>query len=90
MGILDVEQILLQMTLEEKAQMCSGRDFWKTQDIERLGVPSVMMCDGPNGLRKQLGQGDHLGINESIKTVCYPTASALASSFNKDLLKMLG
>lgn len=86
----DVKTILSQMTLEEKAQMCSGRDFWKTQNIERLGVPSVMMCDGPNGLRKQLGQGDHLGINESIQTVCYPTASAMASSFDRKLLIELG
>ncbi len=85
-----VEEILEQMTLEEKAQMCSGRDFWKTQDVERLGIPSVMMCDGPNGLRKQLGEGDHLGINESIETVCYPTASAMASSFDRALLRELG
>lgn len=60
--LADVE-VLSQMTLEEKAQMCSGRDFWKTQDIGRLGIPSVMMYDGPNGLRKQLGKGEHLGIN---------------------------
>lgn len=86
----DTEKVLMQMTLEEKAQMCSGRDFWKTQDVGRLGVPSVMMCDGPNGLRKQIGEGDHLGINESIDTVCYPTASAMASSFDRDLLKYLG
>ncbi len=86
----DIEKVLMQMTLEEKAQMCSGRDFWKTQDVERLGVPSVMMCDGPNGLRKQLGEGDHLGINESIDTVCYPTASAMAASFDKELLRSLG
>lgn len=88
--MFDIEKVLQEMTLEEKAQMCSGRDFWKTQDIERLGIPSVMMCDGPNGLRKQLGEGDHLGINESIETVCYPTASAFASSFDKDLLQELG
>lgn len=86
----EAEAVLAQMTLEEKAQMCSGRDFWKTQDVKRLGVPSVMMCDGPNGLRKQLGEGDHLGINESIDTVCYPTTSAMASSFDKELLKTLG
>jgi Beta-glucosidase-related glycosidases len=90
MKTLDVEQILAQMTLEEKAQMCAGRDFWHTRDIPRLGVPSVMMCDGPNGLRKQKGKGDHLGINESIETVCYPTASAVASSFDTQLLRELG
>lgn len=87
---LDIEKILQEMILEEKAQMCSGRDFWHSQDVERLGIPSVMMCDGPNGLRKQKGQGDHLGINESIETVCYPTSSAIAASFDRDLLRKLG
>ncbi len=87
---LDVEKLLAEMTLEEKAQMCSGRDFWFTQDNERLGIPGVMMCDGPNGLRKQTGEGDHLGINESIETVCYPTASAFAASFDRELLEQLG
>ena len=86
----DVEEILGQMTLEEKAQMCSGRDFWKTQDCERLGIPSIMMCDGPNGLRKQIGEADHLGINESIETVCYPTASAVASSFDTEMMREIG
>lgn len=90
MGIFDVEEVLQQMTLEEKAQMCSGRDFWRTQDIERLGIPKVMMCDGPNGLRKQIGESDALGINESIETVCYPTASAVASSFDTELMHELG
>ncbi|MCI6997698.1 MAG: hypothetical protein MR936_13180 [Eubacterium sp.] len=52
MGKLDIANILKELTLEEKANLCSGRDFWKTQDIDRLGIPSVMMCDGPNGLRK--------------------------------------
>ena len=87
---LDVEKLLAEMTLEEKAQMCSGRDFWFTQDNERLRIPGVMMCDGPNGLRKQTGEGDHLGINESIETVCYPTASAFAASFDRELLEQLG
>ncbi len=87
---MTVTEILNAMTLEEKAAFCSGRDFWKTKAIERLGVPSVMMCDGPHGLRKQEGEGDHLGINESIQTVCYPTASALASSFDRDVMKRLG
>ncbi|MCM1026285.1 MAG: glycoside hydrolase family 3 C-terminal domain-containing protein [Roseburia sp.] len=86
----DVEQVLREMTTEEKAQMCSGRDFWYTQDNERLGIPGVMMCDGPNGLRKQVGEGDHLGINESIETVCYPTSSAFAASFDRELLEQLG
>lgn len=90
MKTIDVEKVLSEMTLEEKAQICSGRDFWHSQDMERLDVPAVMMCDGPNGLRKQKGEGDHLGINVSIETVCYPTASAIASSFDTELLEELG
>lgn len=90
MNSLDVENVLSEMTLEEKASMCSGRDFWHTQNIDRLGIPSIMMCDGPNGLRKQIGEGDHLGINESIETVCYPTSSAMAASFDTELLTELG
>lgn len=87
---MDVERILSQMTLEEKAGLCSGQDFWRTKPVERLGVPSVMMCDGPHGLRKQVGEGDHLGINESIETNCYPSASALAASFDREVLRSLG
>ena len=90
MGTFDVEEVLKELTLEEKAQLCSGRDFWFSQNVERLGIPAIMMCDGPNGLRKQIGEGDHLGINESIETVCYPTESALASSFDEELLRELG
>ncbi|MBR0408494.1 MAG: fibronectin type III-like domain-contianing protein [Clostridia bacterium] len=87
---MNAQEILKQMTLEEKAAFCSGRDFWHTKAIERLGVPSVMMCDGPHGLRKQEGEGDHLGINKSIETVCYPTAAALASSFDREVMADLG
>ena len=86
----DLQAILNQMTLEEKANFVSGRDFWHTRAIPRLNVPAVMMCDGPNGLRKQEGEGDHLGINKSIETVCYPTASAMASSFDVELMQTLG
>ena len=87
---MNVQEIMQQMTLEEKAAFCSGHDFWHTKAIERLGVPAVMMCDGPHGLRKQEGEGDHLGINKSIETVCYPTAAALASSFDRDVMRQLG
>lgn len=57
------------MTLEEKASLCSGLDFWHTKGVERLGIPSEMVCDGPHGLRKQDDASDHLGINNSIKEV---------------------
>lgn len=78
------------MTLEEKAGMCSGRDFWHTKAVERLGIPSVMMSDGPHGLRKQTGEGDHVGLNESIEAVCFPAACAAASSFDTELMEELG
>ncbi len=87
---MNIEQMITEMTLQEKASLCSGRDFWHSKNIDRVGVPSVMMCDGPNGLRKQKGEGDHLGINESISTVCYPTASAVAASFDTDMVQKLG
>lgn len=87
---MDIEKIIQELTLEEKAGLCSGTDFWHTKHIERLNIPKAMMCDGPHGLRKQKREGDHLGINESIEAVCFPTASALASSFDRDLLNSLG
>lgn len=85
-----VKDIVSQLTLEEKAGLCSGADFWHTKEVERLGLPRVMMCDGSHGLRKQEGKGDHLGINKSIETVCYPTASALAASFDMPLGALIG
>ncbi len=78
------------MTLEEKAGMCSGKDFWHLKSIPHLNVPEVMVSDGPHGLRKQDGNTDHLGMNASIKAVCFPTASATAASFDRDLLHRLG
>ena len=87
---MDVKDVVSKMTLKEKAALLSGKDFWHTEEVERLGILSFMMCDGPNGLRKQEGETDHLGLNASIKTVCYPTASAVASSFDTDLAKELG
>ena len=78
------------MTLEEKAGMCSGADFWHLKGVERLGIPSVMVTDGPHGIRKQDEKADHLGINDSIKAVCFPAGCATASSFDRNLVKRLG
>ncbi len=86
----DVKALIAQMTLEEKAGMCSGKDFWRLKSVPRLGIPEVMVSDGPHGLRKQDEKGDHLGINDSIKAVCFPTASATAASFDRELLHRLG
>ncbi|MDO5521311.1 MAG: glycoside hydrolase family 3 C-terminal domain-containing protein [bacterium] len=85
-----IEELISMMTLEEKAGLCSGKDFWHTKKVERLGIPDTMVSDGPHGLRKQDLEGDHLGINDSIKAVCFPTGSALGSSFNTELIESMG
>lgn len=87
---MDIKELISKMTLEEKAGLCSGLDFWHTKPVERLGVPSVMVSDGPHGLRKQDTAGDHLGINDSIKAVCMPAACATAASFDRDLIAHMG
>ncbi|MDR0589910.1 MAG: glycoside hydrolase family 3 C-terminal domain-containing protein [Spirochaetaceae bacterium] len=86
----NIKELVGQMTLEEKAGMCSGTDFWHLQGVERLGIPAVMVSDGPHGLRKQEGTVDHLGMRASIKAVCFPAACAAASSFDRDLLHVMG
>ena len=86
----EIQNLILQMTLEEKAGMCSGADFWHLKGVERLGIPSVMVTDGPHGIRKQAQGADHLGINESEKAVCFPAGCATAASFDRELIKRQG
>ena len=86
----DLKKIVSQMTLEEKAGMCSGLDFWHLKHVERLGIPEVMVSDGPHGLRKQDDKGDHLGMNDSIKAVCFPPAALSACSFDRKLMEEMG
>ncbi|MBJ7929170.1 glycosyl hydrolase [Bacillus toyonensis] len=86
----DIKKIISEMTLEEKASLCSGLDFWNTKGIERLGIPSIMVTDGPHGLRKQAEGADHLGIYNSIPSTCFPSAVGLASTWNKDLIHEVG
>ena len=78
------------MTTEEKASLLSGANFWNTKPIERLNIPSIMMTDGPHGLRKQGGKADHLGLNDSVPATCYPTAAGLACSWDEALLEEMG
>ncbi|MCM1121963.1 MAG: glycoside hydrolase family 3 C-terminal domain-containing protein [Eubacterium sp.] len=85
-----IRELVAQMTLEEKAAMCSGADFWHTEAVERLGIPASMVSDGPHGLRKQDDKADHLGVNESIKAVCFPAGCGTAASFNRELLQKMG
>ncbi|HWP21700.1 MAG TPA: glycoside hydrolase family 3 C-terminal domain-containing protein [Candidatus Cryosericum sp.] len=87
---LDYQELIEQMTLEEKASLLSGQNFWNTKPIPRLGIPSIMLTDGPHGLRKQGGKADHLGLNKSIPSTCFPTASALANSWDIELLEQVG
>ena len=87
---MNVKEIVRKMTLEEKAGLCSGADFWRTKAVERLGVPQMMVSDGPHGLRKQEETADHLGLDESVKAVCFPAGCATAASFDRKLLRTLG
>lgn len=83
-------ELVKQMTLEEKASLCSGADFWHTEAIERLGIPNIMVSDGPHGLRTQVQDPDNDNVNNSIVAVCYPTGSALAASFDRALAYEVG
>lgn len=85
-----IKELVGKMTLEEKASICSGADFWHTEAVERLGIPASMVSDGPHGLRKQDDKADHLGINDSIKAVCFPAGCGTAASFNRELLSKMG
>lgn len=85
-----IQKMISQMTLEEKVGMCSGSDFWHLKGVERLGIPSLMVTDGSHGLRRQAEAADHLGINKSEKAVCFPTGCAVASSFDRELIKRQG
>ncbi|MBP8641342.1 MAG: glycoside hydrolase family 3 protein, partial [Oscillospiraceae bacterium] len=87
----DIKKLISELTLEEKAALCSGLDSWYTVPIPRLGIPSIMMTDGPHGVRKEYdGGGDDLLTKQSLPSICYPTAAALACSWDKELLFKLG
>lgn len=87
---MNVKELIKKMTLKEKAAMCAGSDFWHTMPVERLGIPSIMVSDGPHGLRKQEEDGDHLGLKKSIEAVCFPAACATGCSFDRNLLREMG
>jgi beta-glucosidase len=82
--------ILDQMTVEEKAALLSGKDVWQTWEVSRLDIPSIFCSDGPNGVRKQAGAGDHLGLNASLPATCFPTASGVACSWDEGLGEAIG
>ena len=84
------QDLIRQMTLEEKAHLLSGRDFWQTQSVRRLGIENMTLSDGPHGIRKQEGAGDQLGLNGSVPATCYPTAATMANSWDPALGEELG
>ena len=81
--------IVARMTLAEKADLCSGADVWRLPAITRLGLPSIMLTDGPHGLRKAADR-THSGLERNLPATCFPTSSALASSWDVDLLREIG
>ena len=84
------KEIIDKLTLRQKCDLLTGRDFWSTLEIKELGIPSAFLSDGPHGLRKQKAASDHLGLNESIPATCFPTAATIANSFNTSLGERIG
>ena len=87
---MDHAELISKMTDEEKASLCSGADFWHTKGVARLGIPQMMLTDGPHGLRKQIGKNDHLGLNAAYPATCFPTASAAANSWDEAMIEQMG
>ena len=87
---MDIEKILRQMTLEDKIALCSGKSFWETKNFEKYGIPSLFMCDGPHGLRKQENASDMLGVNNSRPATCFPAEVTTACSWDPALLERIG
>lgn len=87
---MNVEQTLKQMTLEDKVALGSGKDFWHTKEMKQYGIESIMVADGPHGLRKQPEEADMLGINDSIEATSFPTAALSSCSWDEKLLKQMG
>ena len=84
------QDLISKMILEEKCYLLSGKDFWRSRSVERLGVPNMILSDGPHGIRKQKGAGDHLGLNGSVPATCYPTAATIANSWDPALGEEIG
>ncbi len=87
---MDAKTIISQLTLIEKAALLSGKNEWESRDIQRLGLNSITFSDGPHGLRRQEGEGDHLGLNASLPATCFPTAATAANSWDESIGEMIG
>ncbi|MCD8201743.1 MAG: glycoside hydrolase family 3 C-terminal domain-containing protein [Clostridia bacterium] len=89
-AVMTAEEAVGTMTFGEKIRLCSGKNCWETKDYPALGLPSVFMSDGPNGLRKQEATGDMLGINRSVPSTCFPASSLSACSWDPELMSEMG
>ena len=86
----NTELLLKELTLEEKCALLSGAETFKTRGMPKHGIPQIWLSDGPHGLRKQAGESDHLGLNPSVSATCFPTASAVANSWDAALGEEIG
>lgn len=87
---MEMKEIVKKMSLSEKCYLLSGKDFWDTRTVERLGVPNITLSDGPHGVRRQIGAGDQLGLNPSHPATCFPTAATIANSWDTALGEEIG
>ncbi len=87
---MDIKSIISKMSLEDKISLCTGGDFWHTKEMKQYGIPSLMMCDGPHGLRCQKGVADMMGINDSLPATCFPTAVTAGATWNRELYRKEG
>ncbi len=87
---MNIDAILATMSLKDKIALCSGENFWETKAMPQYGIPSMFMCDGPHGLRKQENAGDMLGINNSRPATCFPTAVTTGMSWDVGLMERIG
>ncbi|MCR4797521.1 MAG: glycoside hydrolase family 3 C-terminal domain-containing protein [Lachnospiraceae bacterium] len=87
---MNPKELVKKMTLEQKAAILEGKGEWETWDFPQYDIPSIYCSDGPHGIRKQAGEGDHLGLNESLKATCFPTAATIANSWDESLGEELG
>lgn len=84
------QDVIAKLTLEQKCALLSGKNTWQTQNYPKQGVPVIWLSDGPNGLRKQAGAADHLGLNPSVPATCFPTAATMANSWDPALGEEVG
>ena len=87
---MKIKEIVAKMTPEDKISLCTGGDFWHTKEMKEYGIPSIMMCDGPHGLRCQKGDTDMIGINDSLPATCFPTAVTAGATWNRELYRREG